>query len=98
MFSGTEYRKSKRFEQRATVMIEDERDGYIYYGQMFNYSSDGMCIGSDVIFERGTPIKITFEKPLYKSSPNNFHGIVKWCKELARDDFDYSYGTGLQLD
>ncbi|MDX1699988.1 MAG: PilZ domain-containing protein [Melioribacteraceae bacterium] len=98
MYSGTDYRKSKRFEQRATIMIEDKRAKFIYYGQMLNYSAGGMCIGSDAIFERGTPIKITFDKPLYKSSPKNFHGTVKWCNELARDDFDYLYGTGLKFD
>ena len=79
-------------------MIEEEQAGYIYYGQMLNYGSGGMCIGTDAIFEKGTALKITFDKPLYKSSPKNFCGLVKWCKELAREDLDYSYGVGIEYD
>jgi hypothetical protein len=98
MNTYTDYRKSKRFEHITTVMIEDERAGYIYYGQMLNYSSGGMCIGSDATFNKGTAIKITIDKPLYKSSPKNYHGKVRWCKELARDDFEYSFGVGIKYD
>ncbi len=79
-------------------MIEDEQAGYIYYGQMLNYSSGGLCIGSDAAFNKGTAINIALDKPLYRSSPKNYHGTVKWCKELAREDFNYSYGTGVKFD
>jgi hypothetical protein len=91
-----ENRKSKRFEHIATVMIEDEKTGYMYYGQMLNYSSGGLCIGSDATFKKGAAIKITFDKPLYKASPKNYRGTVRWCKELARVDFDYSFGVGIK--
>lgn len=79
-------------------MIEDEQAGYIYYGQMLNYGSGGLCIGSDAAFNKGTAINITLDKPLYRSSPKNYHGTVKWCKGLAREDFNYSYGTGVKFD
>jgi hypothetical protein len=39
---GTEHRKSERFEHKATVMIENEQAGHFNYGQMVNYSADGM--------------------------------------------------------
>ena len=98
MNTSTEHRKSKRFEHKATVMIEDEAGGYICYGQMVNYSSGGMCIGSDTIYNMETPINIRFAKALYKAAPKTYHGKVRWCKELARGDFEYYYSLGVKYD
>jgi hypothetical protein len=95
-----EYRKSRRFEHNATVMLENETNGYFSYGLMMNYSSGGMCIGSDAAYNKGAEIRIRFGQPLYKAAPTTYSGTVRWCKELARDDFDYSYsyGVGIKYD
>ena len=98
MNTSTEHRKSKRFEHKATVMIEDKAGGYICYGQMVNYSSGGMCIGSDMIYNRNTPIHIKFAEALYKAAPKIYRGKVRWCKELACGDLKYSYSVGVKYD
>ena len=98
MKAPTEFRKSKRFAHKATVMLEDGNGGYFSYGLMLNYSSGGMCIGSDTIYKKGTTIKIRFSKPLYKAAPTIYSGTVKWCNELARDDVEYSCGVGIKFD
>jgi hypothetical protein len=79
-------------------MLEDGHAGYLCYGQMQNYSSGGMCVGSDMTYERGTSIKIRFDKPLYKAAPKTSNGTVRWCKEIAHDDFEYSFGVGIKYD
>ena len=79
-------------------MLEDGHAGYLCYGQMQNYSSGGMCVGSDMTYKRGTSVKIRFDKPLYKAAPKTYHGTVRWCKEIAHDDFEYSFGVGIKYD
>ena len=98
MIPNLEFRKGERFEHRATVMLEDEAGGYFTYGKMVNFSSDGICIGSDVNYIKGTAIKIKFDKPPYKAAPTIYSGTVRWCKELVHDDFEYSYGIGIKYD
>ena len=93
----TDFRKSKRFAQKATVMLEDGTGEFFSYGLMLNYSSGGMCIGSDAIYNNGTPIKIRFSKPLYKAAPTVYSGTVKWCNELARDDVEFLFGIGIKF-
>lgn len=47
---------------------------------------------------KGTPLKIRFGKPLYKHAPSVLSGTVMWCKNLSRDDFEFSYGVGIKYD
>jgi hypothetical protein len=79
-------------------MIENERVGHLNYGQMVNYSADGMCIGSDTFYNKGAAINVRFHTPPYKGAPLNYSGKVRWCKELVRDDFEFSYGVGIKFD
>jgi hypothetical protein len=65
---------------------------------MLNYSMGGMCVGSEITYTKGTPIKIRFGKPLYQAAPTIYSGTVKWCKETARNDSKYSYGIGIKFD
>jgi len=78
-------------------MIENQQAGHLNYGQMVNYSADGMCIGSDAFYNKGATINIRINMPPYKGAPTNYSGTVRWCKELARNDFEYSYGVGIKL-
>lgn len=98
MKTSPEHRKSKRFDHKATVMLEDGAKGFFNYGLMLNYSYGGMCIGSDSNYNKGTSIEIIFSKPLYKAAPTTYSGTVRWCKELARDDLEYFYGVGIKYD
>ena len=94
MFSRNESRKTKRFEHRATVMLQDEHLGYFSYAQMSNFSGDGMSFETDFALKPGVKIKISLDKPLFKAAPMTYDAIVKWCKELSKDDSPYSYGIG----
>ena len=98
MKTGFEHRKSKRFDHKETVMLEDMSGRFFSYGQMLNYSMGGMCVGSETIYNKGTSIKIRFGKPLYKAAPTNYSGTVRWCKEIARNDYEFSYGVGIKYD
>jgi hypothetical protein len=79
-------------------MIEDESGGFFSYGLMLNYSFGGMCVGSETTYNKGTPIKIKFGKPLYKAAPTIYSGTVRWCKDIARDDSEFSYGIGIKYN
>ena len=94
MFVGNEFRKSKRFEHKATVMLEDKGYGYLSYAQMINFSGDGMSFEADFALKPGAKINISLNKPLFKAAPRTYNAIVKWCKELSKDDSPYSYGIG----
>ena len=98
MTSPSEFRKSKRFAHKATVMLEDESGELFSYGLMLNYSSGGMGIGTDALYRKGSPIKVRFNEPLYKAAPTIYTGTVRWCNELARNDIEYRYGVGIKFD
>ena len=87
-----ENRISKRFEHKSTVMLEDERFGYISYGKMRNYSDGGMLIESNIPFKHETQISITLNKPVYNAAPKTIHGTVKWCKKISNFNMCYHYG------
>lgn len=98
MKTAFEYRKSKRFDHKAMVMLEHGSGRFFCYGQMLNYSIGGICVGSETVYNKGTPIKIRFGKPLYKTAPSVFHGTVIWCKDLFRNNSEFSYGVGIKYD
>jgi hypothetical protein len=94
MFLDNEFRKSKRFEHKATVMLEDKSYGYFSYAQMSNFSGGGMSFETDFTLIPGAKITINLDKPLFRAAPMAYDAIVKWCKELSKDDSSYSYGIG----
>ena len=56
-------------------MLEDGTGGYFSYGLMLNYSSGGMCIGSDAINNNGTSVKIRFSD-LFTKLPLKFIQVL----------------------
>jgi len=95
---GKELRRSKRYVQVSTVMIESSQAGIFGYGQMNNYSANGMLIRSDFPIRPGTLIKIRMEKPLYASVSNVVDSRVVWCKPFEDDNGKSSrYGIGVSL-
>ncbi len=97
MNTQTDYRKNKRYEHKATAMLEDQKLGYATYVLMKNTSGDGMCFESDYSFNLGTELSITLDKPIFKSSPIRCHGIVKWCRAVNDDDATFNYGIGVKI-
>ena len=96
MNTQTEFRKTARFEHKTTLMVSDEDQKYFSYAQMLNYSAGGMCFGSDVAFKPGARVSVRMEKPLSKTAPKAFRGIVRWCKESAEEEAKYYFGVGIQ--
>ena len=61
---------------------------------MLYFSGDGSYFKSDVALRPGTKIKIQFDYSLFHSSPKELSSVVRWCRELAAYDSDYTYGVG----
>jgi hypothetical protein len=53
-----------------------------------------MSFETDFAIKPGSKITINLNKPLFRAAPKNYKAIVKWCKELAKDNSPYSYGVG----
>ena len=98
MNTAFDYRKNKRFDHKATVMLEHGSGRFFCYGQMLNYSVDGICVGSETTYNKGTPIKIRFGKLLYKAAPHVLSGTVRWCKDIAPDGSELLFEVGIKYD
>ena len=97
MVSTPDYRKSKRFEHKSTVMLADEHSEYFSYARMFNFSGGGLYFTSDVALKPGTKIKIRFDHSPFQSGPKPLSSVVRWCRELTDYGSDYTYGIGVKF-
>ena len=97
MVSSTDFRKSKRFEHKSTVMLADEHWCNLSYAQMFNFSSGGLYFESDIAFNQGTKIQIQFDRAPFKSGPKTLKSVVRWRRELTDFNSDYYYGIGVKF-
>ena len=98
MEAAGDYRKSKRFYHHSTILIEDETKGSFSYGKINNMSGDGIYFEAEFAFRPGTRIRIKLDNPPFKSCPENYCGIIKWCKEIYDDDEpNYPYGIGVEF-
>jgi hypothetical protein len=93
-----ELRKSRRYDQVSTVMVESIQTGIFGYAQMRNYSAGGMLIRADYHINPGTLVKIRLEKPLYASVSNVVDSRVVWCRKFE-DEIGKStrFGIGVNL-
>jgi hypothetical protein len=97
-YFGTEFRKSKRFKQEATAIVEVPNSGYVIYAQMQNLSKGGMYFETEVAIKPGTKITVKFDKPIFNAASKIFTSIVKWCKGLSDDKgIINTYGFGVQF-
>ena len=94
---ATGFRKNKRFRHRATVILEDPNSGAWSYAQTKDLSNDGMLLQSEVAFKPGTKINIKFDTQPFKSAPKNYSSVVRWCKEVADEKSNHSYGIGVKF-
>lgn len=97
MVSTPDYRKSNRFEHKSIVMLSDEQSEYFSYAQMFNLSSGGLYLKSDVAYKPGSKIRIRLDDPPFQSGPKTLSTVVRWCQELTEYDSDYTFGVGLMF-
>lgn len=95
--AATGFRKNKRFLHRATVILEDTNSGALSYAQTKDLSNDGMLLESEVAFKPGTTINIKFDTQPFKSAPRTYRSIVRWCKEIADEEFKHAFGIGVKF-
>ncbi len=98
MEAATDYRKCKRFYHNSTILLEDEHKGSFAYGKICNMSGAGMFFVTEFAFRPGTQVRFRLGNPPFKSCPNEFCGIVKWCKDTGDEDgSDYAFGVGVEF-
>ncbi|MGD8344253.1 MAG: PilZ domain-containing protein [Desulfobacterales bacterium] len=98
MEAAIDYRKCKRFYHNSTILLEDEHKGSFAYGKISNMSGNGMFFVTEFAFRPGTRVRFRLDNPPFKACPNEFCGIVKWCKESGDEDGgDYAYGVGVEF-
>ena len=95
--AATGFRKNKRFQHRATVILEEASSGALSYAQTKDLSNDGMLLESEVAFKPGTKIIIKFDTQPFKSAPKTYRSVVRWCKEIADDRFKHTFGIGVKF-
>lgn len=95
---AVDYRKCKRFFHNSTILIEDQNRGTFSYGKINNMSGEGLYFETEFAFRPGTRIKFRLDNPPFKSCPDDYCGIIKWCKEVDPDDTsNYPYGAGVEF-
>jgi len=95
MYTGTEFRQSKRYKHNATAMLENQQSGYWIYAQMNNFSNGGMYFETETAIKPGTRVIIKFNEPLFPRAKKTYTSIVKWCRELTEEDSLFTYGIGV---
>lgn len=95
--SATGFRKNKRFLHRTTVILEDADSGSWSYAQTKDLSDDGMSLESEVAFRPGTRLIIKINTQPFKSAPETYSSVVRWCKENADDKSMHTYGIGVKF-
>ncbi len=96
--TGRELRRSKRYLQVSTVMLESDRTGVFGYAQINNYSASGLLIRSDFPMQPGTLARIRLETPLYASASRVVESRVVWCREIGGDaERNSRFGIGVSL-
>jgi hypothetical protein len=95
--AATGFRKNKRFQHRATVILEEANSGALSYAQTKDLSNDGMLLESEVAFKPGTKINIKFDTQPFKSAPKTYRSVVRWCKEVADSNSSHSFGIGVKF-
>ena len=94
---ATGFRKNKRFLHRTTVILEDANSGSWSYAQTKDLSHDGMSLESEVAFRPGTRLIIKINAQPFKSAPETYRSVVRWCKQNDDDKSMHTYGIGVKF-
>ena len=97
MEAAIDYRRCKRFDYDSTILLEDENKGSFSYAKIKNMSGDGMYFETEFAFKPGTRVKFRLDNPPFKSCPNAYCGIIKWCQELYDEPSNYPFGVGVEF-
>jgi hypothetical protein len=97
-YFGTEFRKSKRYLQAATAIVEVPYSGHIIYAQMQNFSEGGMYFETEIALKPGTKITVKFDRPLFHAASRIYASMVRWCKGMTDDTGKVNtFGFGVQF-
>jgi hypothetical protein len=95
---GVDFRKNKRFKNKATVRLQIPSSEHLFYAQMKDFSHDGMSVETSTSIRPGTKINIKLEKPLFISSQESYNSIIRWSKGLTDENGAiYTFGWGAQF-
>jgi hypothetical protein len=95
---GADFRKYKRFKNKATVSLEIPSTEHLFYAQMKDFCRSGMCVETSTFIRPGTEINIKLDKPLFTSSRESYNSILRWCKGLTDENGTiYSFGLGVRF-
>ena len=103
------FRNSRRFQTKATAVIEVPDSGHWVYAEMTDFSSHGLSFETEGAIKPGTMIRVKFDKSLvssrldksFQSLFNNgyktYNSTVKWCKQLDDDQSVSNFSIGIEL-
>ena len=89
-------RTNERYDHSSTAMFNVKAPEAYFYGQMNNYSSEGMGFESSLAIKPGTNIEIYLNRPPFKASPKKYKASVRWCNRQIVDDSFYTYKIGVK--
>ena len=94
-----DFRKSRRFNVRATAILVIPSTRHWVYAQIRNFSHSGMCIETEASFRKGTNVIVKLDRPLLSSGQKSYNSVIRWCKRSDDDDSQSfsSYGIGIQF-
>jgi hypothetical protein len=95
---GHDFRKSRRFNIRATAVLENPNSGHWFYAAAKNFSANGMCFEAEGPVKPGTMVIIKLDRPLFTSNRQTYDSIIRWCKILDTENKAVSgYGIGAEF-
>ncbi len=95
---GHDFRSSRRYQVKATAVLESPVTGHWFYADVKNFSAGGICLELDAFINPGTRVLIKLDRPLFEPDRVNYDSIIRWCKVLDVEDKSSStHGMGAQF-
>ena len=95
---GHDFRNSRRYQMKATAVLESPATGHFFYADVKNFSAGGIGFEVDACINPGTKILIKLDRPLFKSDQMKYDSIIKWCKVMDEEDqMSSTHGLGAQF-
>jgi len=89
-YLGPDYRKTRRYQLKATAVIESWITGHLVYADVKNFSAGGMCFETDARIDPGTTVIIKLDRPLFISDQKEYDSIIRWCEVLDSDNQSFA--------